>query len=130
MSVVVNDAGAVYPVRIDPTLSDANWISISPSIPGTDGDVSAAVFDGSGNLYIGGGHDARVRVVSASSGYIVTVAGGGRSAFRDGEPATATGVGPDGGVAVDGSGNLFIAHGYRVVKVTPATLAAGALTGF
>jgi len=25
--VLVNDADAVYPVRIDPTLSDANWIS-------------------------------------------------------------------------------------------------------
>ena len=51
--VVVNDAEAVYPVRIDPTFSDANWSSMG-GIPGPNGAVSAAVVDGSGNLYIGG----------------------------------------------------------------------------
>src|SRR5207249_6450146 len=54
LAVVVNDAEAVYPVRIDPTFSDANWISMNPSIPGANGLVSAAVVDGSGNFYIGG----------------------------------------------------------------------------
>ena len=44
---------AVYPVRIDPTFSDANWVSMG-GIPGADGHVYAAVVDGSGNLYIGG----------------------------------------------------------------------------
>src|SRR2546428_1671013 len=34
--VLVNDADAVYPVRIDPTFSDANWISMNPSIPGAN----------------------------------------------------------------------------------------------
>jgi hypothetical protein len=47
--VVVNDAGAVYPVRIDPTFSDANWISIG-GVDGAVGTVQAAVVDGSGNL--------------------------------------------------------------------------------
>src|SRR5207244_1222128 len=50
--VVVNDADAVYPVRIDPTFSDANWSSMG--FPGANGEVEAAVVDGSGNLYIGG----------------------------------------------------------------------------
>ena len=36
------------------TFSDANWISVNPSIPGANGQVNAAVVDGSGNLYIGG----------------------------------------------------------------------------
>jgi len=40
-------------VRIDPSFSDANWISMG-GIPGADGWVYAAVVDGSGNLYIGG----------------------------------------------------------------------------
>jgi hypothetical protein len=52
--VVVNDADAVYPVRIDPTFSDANWISMGV-VDGTDGTVYSVVTDGSGNLYIGGG---------------------------------------------------------------------------
>ena len=54
LAVVVNDTDAVYPIRIDPTFSDANWISMNPSIPGADRDVRAVVVDGSGNLYIGG----------------------------------------------------------------------------
>ena len=53
LAVLVNDADAVYPVRIDPTFSDANWISMG-GIPGANGAVYAAVVDGSGNLYIGG----------------------------------------------------------------------------
>jgi hypothetical protein len=51
--VVVNDTDATYPVRIDPTFSDANWIGMG-GIPGADNQVRAAVVDGSGNLYIGG----------------------------------------------------------------------------
>jgi hypothetical protein len=53
LAVVVNDAEAVYPVRIDPTFSDANWVSMG-GFPGANGQVYAAVTDGSGNLYIGG----------------------------------------------------------------------------
>ena len=54
LAVLVNDADALYPLCIDPTFSDANWISMG-GIPGPNGSVSAAVVDGSGNLYIGGG---------------------------------------------------------------------------
>ena len=53
MAIVVNDAAAVYPVRIDPTFSDANWVSMG-GVPGANRQVNAAVIDGSGNLYIGG----------------------------------------------------------------------------
>ena len=53
LAVVVNDAEAVYPVRIDPTFSDANWVSMG-GLPGANGAVSSAVVDSSGNLYIGG----------------------------------------------------------------------------
>src|SRR5437867_1868795 len=53
LTVVINDSDAVYPVRIDPTFSDANWISIG-GLPGTDNLVRAAAVDASGNLYIGG----------------------------------------------------------------------------
>ena len=53
LSVVVEDADAIYPVRIDPTFSDADWISID-GLPGADGTVNAAAFDAAGNLYIGG----------------------------------------------------------------------------
>jgi hypothetical protein len=57
LAVLVNDADAVYPVRIDPTFSDANWISMG-GLPGADRIVRAAVVDDSGNLYIGGEFEA------------------------------------------------------------------------
>jgi hypothetical protein len=53
LAVVVQDATAVYPIRIDPTFSDANWISFG-EVPGVDGQVYAAVVDDAGNLYLGG----------------------------------------------------------------------------
>jgi hypothetical protein len=62
LAVLVNDANAVYPVRIDPTFSDADWVSLG-GFPGTGGlngrttsaQVYAAASDEAGNLYIGGG---------------------------------------------------------------------------
>ena len=54
MMVVVDDSGALYPVRIDPTFSDANWISMG-GVPGTSGTVLATAVDGAGNLR-GGPH--------------------------------------------------------------------------
>jgi hypothetical protein len=53
LAVSVADANATYPVRIDPTFSDADWVSLS-SLPGTDQTVWAIVVDGSGNVYVGG----------------------------------------------------------------------------
>jgi hypothetical protein len=63
LAVVVNDAEAVYPVRIDPTFSDANWVSMG-GVPGANGPVNAAVIDGSGNLYIGGFFTAAGNVIA------------------------------------------------------------------
>jgi hypothetical protein len=60
MLVLVDDAGATYPVRIDPTFSDANWSSINPSIPGVAGGVYALAVDSAGNLYVGGDQLMRV----------------------------------------------------------------------
>lgn len=57
LAVVVDDVTAVYPLRIDPTFSDADWISMG-GVPGANGPVYAVVADGSGNLYIGGNFTA------------------------------------------------------------------------
>ncbi len=64
LAILVSDAEAVYPIRIDPTFSDENWISISPSLVGVDGIVNAAVVDGAGNLYVGGGFTVAGSVVA------------------------------------------------------------------
>lgn len=53
MAVLVNDIDAVYPLRIDPTFSDENWIGMG-GIPGANGAVYAIATDESGNVYVGG----------------------------------------------------------------------------
>ncbi len=54
LRVVVEDAGAVYPVRIDPTFSDADWVSLNSGLMGANSTVRAVAVDGSGNLFVGG----------------------------------------------------------------------------
>ncbi len=54
IAVRVADERAAYPIRIDPTFSDADWTSLNPGIPGANNLVRSAVVDGAGNLYIGG----------------------------------------------------------------------------
>jgi sugar lactone lactonase YvrE len=79
--------------------------------------------DGAGNLYIADSGDNRVRMISASTGKINTVAGGGINGLGDGGQATAAELNSPQGVTVDPSGNLYIADTYnhRIRKVTAAT---------
>ena len=98
LRIIVADAGAAYPVRIDPTLTDTDWISLA--LPDTNGPVKALVWDGT-NLYAGG---------------IFTVIGGvatNRIAKWDGSAWSALGSGMNSDVyalAWDGA-NLY-AGGY------------------
>lgn len=51
--IIVKDVDAVYPLHIDPTFSDANWVSLG-GIPAANGRINALAVDSSGNLYVGG----------------------------------------------------------------------------
>jgi uncharacterized protein (TIGR03437 family) len=64
--------------------------------------------DATGNIFVADAGNNRIRRVS-TSGVITTVAGGGAGAPGDGGPATAATLNQPGGIAVDASGNLFIA---------------------
>jgi hypothetical protein len=80
--------------------------------------------DPSGNLYIADNINNRIRVVSGATGIITTVAGNGAAGSSgDGGPATDAELDNPLSVAVDASGNLYIADSgnYRVRKVTLAT---------
>ncbi len=84
--------------------------------------------DGFGNLYIADEFNERVRKVDAT-GTITTVAGNGNSGFNgDGSQATAAAIGECIGVAVDGSGNLYISGNFRIRKVDTAGV-IGTVTG-
>jgi sugar lactone lactonase YvrE len=78
--------------------------------------------DASGNLYIADYLNSRIRKVSAE-GIITTVAGNGSAGYSgDGGPATSAQLGLPSGVAVDASGNLYVADNLnnRIRKVSAA----------
>ncbi|MBI4478483.1 MAG: hypothetical protein HY651_00505 [Acidobacteria bacterium] len=94
------------------------------------------VVDGSGNLYIADRDNQRVRRVSPD-GIITTVAGNGQYGFSgDGVQATATRLASPAGLAIDGSGNLYIAdlNNHRVRNVDTngiiTTYAGDGVAGF
>ena len=94
---------------------------------------AGVTLDGSGNLYIADTSNHRIRKVD-SSGVITTVAGGG-SSLGDGGAATAARLRSPSGVALDGSGNLYIADrdNYRIRKVDSSgniSTVAGSARGF
>jgi uncharacterized protein (TIGR03437 family) len=88
--------------------------------------------DSSGNLYISDSGNQRVRKVT-TAGVISTVAGNGTHGYSgDNGPATSAELGQPQALAIDSSGNLFIADGdiSRIRKVTPSgTIATVAGTG-
>src|SRR5262245_9425668 len=47
-----------------PTFTDANWLSLNPSMPGANDTVNAVVVDAAGNLYIGGNFTGVGRVIA------------------------------------------------------------------
>jgi uncharacterized protein (TIGR03437 family) len=105
-----------------------------PALSASLGLPSAVAVDASGNLFIAD-LSHRVRRVSAS-GIISAVAGNGTQGFSgDGGPATAASLNTPGGIAVDGSGNLFIADtgNNRIRKVSAGgviSTVAGRAGGF
>lgn len=102
LAVVVADAGAAYPVRIDPTFSDADWVSLNSGFAGANGGVNAVARDSSGNIYIGGAFTFAGAVPAANV------------AKWNGTTWSALGAGVDSQVqalAVDTTGNLY-AGGY------------------
>jgi hypothetical protein len=80
--------------------------------------------DGAGNLYIADTLNQRIRMVSAATGIITTIAGTGTGGYSgDGGPATRAELYNPEGLAVDSSGNVYFAEEANNVirKVTAAT---------
>jgi DNA-binding beta-propeller fold protein YncE len=81
-------------------------------------------FDAAGNLYFSDTFNQRVRRVDAATGIITTVAGNGEQDYSgDGGPAITASLNEPYGIALDRTGNLFIADrlNRRVRRVDAAT---------
>ncbi len=79
---------------------------------------AAVAVDGAGNLYIADQGNNIVRKVTAATGVITTVAGGGHTrsgpdGFGDGGPATSAILFGPADIALDASGNLYIADAFH-----------------
>ena len=86
------------------------------------GEMRGLAVDGSGSLYVVDYGNDRIRKVDGATGVIDTIAGNGESRYSgDGGPAIEAGLSRLEGVAVDGTGNLYLADWYRVRKVDGAT---------
>jgi NHL repeat. len=88
-------------------------------------------YDTAGNLYIADLNDNVIRKVDLA-GIVTTVAGTGEQGFSgDGGPATSAQLDSPAGVAVDASGNLYIAdtHNHRIREVKNGTISTVAGTG-
>ena len=87
---------------------------------------SGVAVDAAGNLYIADYQNVRIRKVTAATGIITTVAGGGAGpccASGDGLAATAARFSSPWAIALDPSGNIYIGDigNYRVRRVTVST---------
>src|SRR5256885_9787118 len=104
----------------------------SPAFAGDGGAATSATLNGpvavaldaSGNLYVADQGNHRIRKVDAASGIITTVAGNGTNTFAgDGGAAANASLNYPASVALDASGNLYIAdpNNHRIRKVAAAT---------
>ncbi|MGI8785708.1 MAG: IPT/TIG domain-containing protein [Acidobacteriota bacterium] len=93
------------------------------AVAATLNNPSAATFDAAGNLYIADGYNGRIRKVDAASGIITTEVGGEYGFGGDGGPAKKAAIDLPLGIAIDASGNLYIADSFnhRIRRVDAKT---------
>ena len=101
----------------------------SSSYSGDNGDATSAALynpggvavDTAGNVYIADTYNQRIRKAAVSSGIIATIAGSGSTGYSgDGGAATSASFNSPYAVALDTSGNFYIAdrNNNRIRKVT------------
>jgi uncharacterized protein (TIGR03437 family) len=141
-NVYIADTGNAYIREITVSTGIIDFIAGDGSI-GYSGDGAAAnlagliepfaiALDASGNVYFTEPEDGRVRKITVSTGIISTVVGNGNLGFSgDGGAATSAMMHLDTGLAIDSSGNLYIADSLnnRVRKVTGTTISTIAGSG-
>jgi sugar lactone lactonase YvrE len=117
------------------TVAGNGTFSFADNAVATSGSLAsprAVALDAAGDLYIADTSNNRIRRVDAVTGALTTVAGNGSAGVNgDGGPATAAGLNNPSGVALDGTGNLFIADtgNYRIRRVDAVTGVISTIAG-
>jgi uncharacterized protein (TIGR03437 family) len=99
--------------------------------PATSAELSypaGVAVDAAGNIYIADTNNQRIRMVSAATGIITTVAGNGRSGYTgDGGPATSAQLSFPRVVLLDASSNIYVSDAQNNVirLMTPAPPSIG-----
>jgi len=134
-NVVVDASGTIYIVEVGNgrvrKVEATTWTISTVAGGGLGGDgVSATcaslsspegiAVDPAGNIFISEYGRSKIRKVDAATGLISTYAGGG-AAQPKGVPATSASIGSPFGLALDAAGNLYIANGFSILKVTQGT---------
>lgn len=140
-NIYVGDAGngrlrKITPAGIVSTLAGNGTFGFADGPAGIAqfGGLNRLAVDASGNIYVSDTYTGRIRKVTPD-GTVSTLAGSGSYGFRDGPVATALFSGL-GGIAVDGSGNIYVADNSnrRIRKISPAgivsTVAGSGTAGF
>ena len=94
-------------------------------------DPAAVAYDAHGNLYLADANNHVIREIS-TSGVITTIAGTGIEGYSgDGAAAISAQLDTPTGVAVDASGNVYIAdsHNHRIREISNGTITTIAGTG-
>jgi sugar lactone lactonase YvrE len=137
-SVTVDGSGNVYVAdmsnstirKISPAGAVSTLAGSASQFGSADGTGSAARFsnpcgmavDGSGNVYVADMLNSTIRKITTPAGVVRTLAGSaGQTGSTDGAGSAARFYNPL-GVAVDGSGNIYVADRYNstIRKITPA----------
>jgi uncharacterized protein (TIGR03437 family) len=126
-NVYINDYGNEVIRKVDIN-GNISTFAGTPNKPGSTGDGGPATaaklslqvgaglaVDAAGNVYIADSLNSVIREVTASNGNIATIAGtiGKTGGTGDGGPATSATLYYPFGLALDSSGNLYIADGYN-----------------
>jgi RHS repeat-associated protein len=114
-SFAVSDAGSLLPASgyINTIAGDGTAGFIGDGGPAISSEINTpygAAVDSAGNIYIADSDNDAIREVSASTGNINTIAGNGTGGYSgDSGPATSAEISWPRGVAIDRSGNVYIA---------------------